>query len=155
MALDPKDRRKRGLALYKKMGWGTNPALYKLDPELWRLTTEFVFGEVWARPGLSLRERELICLAVLITLGTEGMDLHLRHAGTLGITENELKEVIFQAMYYAGQPRGPIRDEAAEDGHGREKAKPKAKPQNGHHRGQKRAARNAELDSCETQSTRG
>jgi 4-carboxymuconolactone decarboxylase len=61
---------------------------------------------VWARPGLSLRERELICLAVLITLGTEGMDLHLRHAGTLGITENELKEVIFQAMYYAGQPRG-------------------------------------------------
>jgi len=43
---------------------------------------------------------------VLITLGTEGMDLHLRHAGTLGITENELKEVIFQAMYYAGQPRG-------------------------------------------------
>jgi len=65
-----------------------------------------VFGEVWARPGLSLRERELICLAVLITLGTEGMDLHLRHAGTLGITENELKEVIFQAMYYAGQPRG-------------------------------------------------
>lgn len=106
MALDPRDRRKRGLALYKKMGWGTNPALHKLDPELWRLTTEFVFGEVWARPGLSLRERELICLAVLITLGTEGMDLHLRHAGTLGITENELKEVIFQAMYYAGQPRG-------------------------------------------------
>jgi 4-carboxymuconolactone decarboxylase len=88
------------------MGWGTNPALYELDPELWRLTTEFVFGEVWARPGLSLRERELICLAVLITLGTEGMDLHLRHAETLGITENELKEVIFQAMYYAGQPRG-------------------------------------------------
>jgi len=106
LALDPKDRRKRGLALYKKMGWGTNPALYQLDPELWRLTTEFVFGEVWARPGLSLRERELICLAVLITLGTEGMDLHLRHAWTLGITENELKEVIFQAMYYAGQPRG-------------------------------------------------
>ena len=106
MALDPKDRRARGLALYKKMGWGTNPALHELDPELWRLTTEFVFGEVWARPGLSLRERELICLAVLITLGTEGMDLHLRHAGTLGITENQLKEVIFQAMYYAGQPRG-------------------------------------------------
>ena len=106
MALDPKDCRKRGLALYKKMGWGTNTQLYQLDPELWRRTTEFVFGEVWARPGLSLRERELICLAVLITLGTEGMDLHLRHAGTLGITENELKEVIFQAMYYAGQPRG-------------------------------------------------
>jgi 4-carboxymuconolactone decarboxylase len=106
VALGTKNRRKRGLALYKKMGWGTNLALYELDPELWRLTTEFVFGEVWARPGLSLRERELICLAVLITLGTEGMDIHLRNAGRLGITDDQIKEVIFQAMYYAGQPRG-------------------------------------------------
>lgn len=106
MALDPKGRRRRGLAIYKKMGWGTNPDLHELDPELWRLTTEFVFGEVWARAGLSLRERELVCLAVLITLGTEGMDLHLRHAGKLGITDDQIKEVIFQAMYYAGQPRG-------------------------------------------------
>jgi 4-carboxymuconolactone decarboxylase len=104
--LDPKSRRKRGLAVYKKMGWGTNPSLHDIDPELWRLTTDFVFGEVWARPGLSLRERELVCLAVLITLGTEGIDLHLRHAGELGITEDQIKEVIFQSMYYAGQPRG-------------------------------------------------
>jgi 4-carboxymuconolactone decarboxylase len=106
LALDAKGRRQRGLAIYKKMGWGTNPDLHKLDPELWRLTTEFVFGEVWARSGLSLRERELVCLAVLITLGTEGMDLHLRHAAKLGITDDQIKEVIFQAMYYAGQPRG-------------------------------------------------
>ena len=55
---------------------------------------------------MSLRERELVCLAVLITLGTEGIDLHLRHAGELGITEDQIKEVIFQSMYYAGQPRG-------------------------------------------------
>jgi len=104
--LDPKHRRARGLAIYKKMGWDTNPDLKALDPELWRLTTEFVFGEVWSRPGLSLRERELVTLAVLITLGTEGMDLHLRHAGKLGITDDEIREVIYQAMYYAGQPRG-------------------------------------------------
>jgi 4-carboxymuconolactone decarboxylase len=88
------------------MGWGTNPALEKLDPELWRLTTEFIFGEIWSRPGLNLRERELIVLTVLITLGTEGMDLVLRHAHKAGITEKQIKEVIYQVMYYAGQPKG-------------------------------------------------
>lgn len=99
-------RRERGLAVYRKMGWGTNPAMKKLDPELWRLTTDFVFGEVWSRSGLSLRERELVVLAALISLGTEGMDLHLRHAHKVGITNDQIKEVIFQVMYYVGQPRG-------------------------------------------------
>lgn len=101
-----KKRRERGLAVYRKMGWGTNPAMKELDPELWRLTTDFVFGEVWSRSGLSLRERELVVLAALISLGTEGMDLHLRHAHKLGITSDQIKEVIFQVMYYVGQPRG-------------------------------------------------
>lgn len=106
MALNPKGRRKRGLKVLKKIGWGTNPALKELDPELWRLTTEFVFGEIWSRPGLTLRERELVVIAVLITLGTEGMDLVLRHAHKVGITERQIKEVIYQVMYYAGQPKG-------------------------------------------------
>jgi 4-carboxymuconolactone decarboxylase len=88
------------------MGWGTNPDLKDLDEELWRLTTDFVFGEVWSRAGLSLREREIAVLAVLIALGTEGMDIHLRHARKLGITEDQIKELIFQVMYYVGQPRG-------------------------------------------------
>jgi 4-carboxymuconolactone decarboxylase len=106
VTLDQKGRRQRGLQVYKKMGWGTNPDLRRLDEDFWKLTTDFVFGEVWSRPGLSLRERELVVLAVLIALGTEGMDLHLRHAHKLGISEQQIKEVIFQVMYYVGQPRG-------------------------------------------------
>ena len=34
------------------------------------------------------------------------MDIHLRHAHKLGITDDQIREVIFQTMYYAGQPRG-------------------------------------------------
>jgi alkylhydroperoxidase/carboxymuconolactone decarboxylase family protein YurZ len=34
------------------------------------------------------------------------MDLHLRHAHKLGITQDQIKELIFQVMYYVGQPRG-------------------------------------------------
>ena len=104
--LSPKGRRQRGLKIYDKMGWGTNPDLKELDEELWTLTTDFVFGEVWSRSGLSLREREIAVLAVLISLGTEGMDIHLRYAHKLGITDKQIKEIIFQVMYYAGQPKG-------------------------------------------------
>ncbi|HEY1361570.1 MAG TPA: carboxymuconolactone decarboxylase family protein [Xanthobacteraceae bacterium] len=99
-------RRKRGLEVYRKMGWGTNPDLRDLDEDLWALTTDFVFGEVWSRPGLSLREREIAVLAVLIAFGTEGMDIHLRNAPKLGITYDQIRELIFQVMYYVGQPRG-------------------------------------------------
>jgi hypothetical protein len=48
VTLDPKGRRQRGLNVYKKMGWGTNPDLKGLDEEFWRLTTDFMFGEVWS-----------------------------------------------------------------------------------------------------------
>jgi 4-carboxymuconolactone decarboxylase len=106
VALGQKGRRERGLNIYKEMGWGTNQDLKDLDKDLWALTTDFVFGEVWSRPGLSLREREIAVLAALIALGTEGMDLHLRHAHSLGISDDQIKELIFQVMYYVGQPRG-------------------------------------------------
>jgi 4-carboxymuconolactone decarboxylase len=104
--LDQKGRRERGLQIYKTMGWGTNQDLKDLDEDFWALTTDFVFGEVWSRSGLSLREREIAVLAVLIALGTEGMDLHLRYAHKLGITNDQIRELIFQVMYYVGQPRG-------------------------------------------------
>ena len=53
--LDPKDRRARGLAVYRQMGWGENAGVKELDEDLWQLTTDVLFGEIWARPGLSLR----------------------------------------------------------------------------------------------------
>jgi 4-carboxymuconolactone decarboxylase len=106
MVLTSKGRRRRGLQVYRKMGWGTNPDLKELDGDFWALTTDFVFGEIWSRHGLTLRERELVVLAALISLGTEGIDLHLRHAHKLGITNDQIREVIYQVMYYVGQPRG-------------------------------------------------
>jgi 4-carboxymuconolactone decarboxylase len=99
-------RRERGLEIYRQMGWGNNQDLKDLDEDLWNLTTDFVFGEVWSRPGLTLREREIAVLSALIALGTEGMDLHLRYAHKLGISNDEIRELIFQVMYYVGQPRG-------------------------------------------------
>src|SRR3954467_7337286 len=102
---DTDDRRARGLAVYEQMGWGENPAVKELDEDLWRFTTDVLFGEIWSRPGLSLRERELVTLATLMAAKADGIALHMRHAHNLGITFDEMKEVILQATIYLGMPK--------------------------------------------------
>jgi 4-carboxymuconolactone decarboxylase len=64
-----------------------------------------LFGEIWSRPGLSLRERELVTLATLMAAKADGIALHMRHAHNLGITFDEMKEVILQATIYLGMPK--------------------------------------------------
>ena len=87
------------------MGWGNEPMapVKAADESFWALTVENLFGEVWARPGLSLRDRELVTMATLIALDrARGLRPHLERAGGVGITPEEIKEVIVQVMYYAG-----------------------------------------------------
>ena len=101
-----KERRARALAIYEKMGWGENEIVKETDEELWKLITDIMFGEIWSRPGLNLRDREMVTLAALVMDKAEGMKLHMRHAHNLGISFDEIREVIFQVMYYAGQAKG-------------------------------------------------
>lgn len=101
-----KERRARALAIYEKMGWGENEIVKETDEELWKIITDIMFGEIWARPGLSLRDREMVTLAALVMEKADGIKLHMRHAHNLGITFDEIREVIFQVMYYAGQAKG-------------------------------------------------
>ena len=53
-----------------------------------------------------LRDREMVTLAALVMDKADGMKLHMRHAHKLGISFDEIREVILQAMYYAGQAKG-------------------------------------------------
>jgi len=105
MAGEPDPREAAGLAILAQLGWGENEGVRELDEDLWRIVTETNFGTIWARPGLSLRERELICLSVLIALGAHGVALHFKHAHELGFTPEELKEIILQVIPYAGLPK--------------------------------------------------
>src|ERR1700755_1367068 len=98
-------RRRRGLEVYRKMGWGENQVVKDLDPDLWAFPTDVLFGEIWSRPGLSLRERELVTLATLVAAKADGIALHMRHAHNLGITFDEMKEGILQAPIYLGMPK--------------------------------------------------
>lgn len=101
----PDTREQMGLAVLAELGWGENEGVRELDEDLWRIVTETNFGAIWARPGLSLRERELVCMAILIARGAHGVALHFKNAHHIGFTPEELKEVVLQAIPYAGLPR--------------------------------------------------
>ena len=105
MSDDDSERHKRGLEVLEQLGWGHNEATRALDEDLWRIVTETNFGTIWSRPGLSLRERELICMAILIARGAHGVAMHFKNAHAVGFTPEELKEVVLQTIPYAGLPR--------------------------------------------------
>lgn len=71
------------------------------------LVRRFCFGMFWARPNLALRDRSLITVAMLAAMGRqEELAGHLRGALNVGITKEELIEVLMQAGVYAGVPMG-------------------------------------------------
>ena len=74
-------------------------------PELARLTDDVLFGQVWADPGLSRRDRSLITVAALVALGrTEQLRSHLRRALDNGLGQDELAAVMTHLAFYAGWP---------------------------------------------------
>jgi alkylhydroperoxidase/carboxymuconolactone decarboxylase family protein YurZ len=99
------ERQTMGLAVLDQLGWGQNEGVRALDEDLWRIVTETNFGTIWSRPGLPLRDRELICLSILIAIGAHGVALHFKHAHKLGFTPEELKEIVLQTIPYAGLPK--------------------------------------------------
>ena len=74
-------------------------------PKLAQLTDDVLFGDVWARPGLSARDRSLITVGALVAL-YRGNELpgHLRRALANGVTRDELIELITHLAFYAGWP---------------------------------------------------
>jgi 4-carboxymuconolactone decarboxylase len=74
-------------------------------PKLAELTDSVLFGDVWARPQLSPRDRSLVTCAALVALGkTEQMPSHFSRAIKNGITQEELVELITHLAFYAGWP---------------------------------------------------
>lgn len=75
-------------------------------PGLVTFTDEVLFGQVWARPDLSPRDRSLVTVAALTAGGnTEQLTYHLGLARRNGVTETELVEAITHLAFYAGWPR--------------------------------------------------
>ena len=77
----------------------------ELYPELYDLSVGYLFGEIWSRPHLSIRDRELITMACNIALARpHGTHSHYRSARHIGLTHEEIMELIIQCGHYAGWP---------------------------------------------------
>lgn len=75
--------------------------------ELGEYILESAFGNVYARPGLNLRDRELCTISMLISQGGVDEQLYNHFLGALhlGITREELFEVVLQSSIYNGMPK--------------------------------------------------
>ncbi|CAM3786056.1 carboxymuconolactone decarboxylase family protein [Xenorhabdus thuongxuanensis] len=80
--------------------------LKELDENLPYLVTDYAFGSVVGRPGLDLKTREMLTVASLVSLGNapQQLELHMRGALNVGVTPEELLEVVIQMAVYAGVP---------------------------------------------------
>jgi 4-carboxymuconolactone decarboxylase len=71
------------------------------------LSTEYCWGHVWTRPGLELRERSLINIAMISALNRpHELKLHVKAALNNGLTREQIREVILQVAVYCGVPAG-------------------------------------------------
>jgi 4-carboxymuconolactone decarboxylase len=87
---------------------GKTPAQQLLGdtaPDLVRLTDDVLFGDVWANPGLSPRDRSLVTVAALVSLyRPEQLGSHLQRALDNGLSKDELVQAITHLAFYAGWP---------------------------------------------------
>ncbi len=76
---------------------------YELIPGLRRIITEGLYGMVWPRPGLDIRHRCISTVSVLTLLNQwSQLKTYLEHSLSLGVTPEELLEVLLQVGFYNG-----------------------------------------------------
>jgi 4-carboxymuconolactone decarboxylase len=104
------ERYQRGWAKLKEVdgqaGENVIASLADIAPDFARLVIEFPFGDIYSRPGLDLKSRELAVVAALTAMANAGPQLrvHIHGALNVGCTREEVVEVIMQMAVYAGFP---------------------------------------------------
>ena len=81
-------------------------SLQDIAPDLARYIIEYAFGDIYSRPGLDLRSREIAVIAALTALGTARPQLmvHVVAGLRVGLSREEIIEVMIQMSAYAGFP---------------------------------------------------
>jgi 4-carboxymuconolactone decarboxylase len=79
--------------------------LEAVAPEFAKLTKDFLFGDIWNRPGLSARDKSLVTVTCLVALNRiEQVEFHLNKALENGLSKDELVAAITHIAFYAGWP---------------------------------------------------
>jgi 4-carboxymuconolactone decarboxylase len=104
------NRYERGLAKLNEIdgaqGQRVIDSLNDIAPDFARYLIEFPFGDIYSRPGLDLKSREIAVVAALTALGNAAPQLkvHVHGALNVGCTRDEIVEVMMQTAVYAGFP---------------------------------------------------
>jgi 4-carboxymuconolactone decarboxylase len=106
-----RQRFERGMAMLDSVdgqgGQRVLDALADVSPELGNQVVSWAFGEMYARPQLAPRDRQLVTLGILTALGgcEAQLDVHVNAALNVGLTREEIVEALLHAAVYAGIPR--------------------------------------------------
>lgn len=82
-------------------------SLESIAPELGHQVLAWAFGEIYSRPGLEPRDRQLVTLGMLTALGGCGpqLDVHINAALNVGLTPKQIVEAFLHSAVYCGFPR--------------------------------------------------
>ncbi|HUR13358.1 MAG TPA: carboxymuconolactone decarboxylase family protein [Mycobacteriales bacterium] len=109
------DKRARGMETMAEVyAWGQVP---DVPGEFFRVTAEHLFGDVWNREGLTVRERRLMLLGVIAALGeTAVLPVQLDAALARDeLTPDQLRETAVFLAHYVGWPRAAAFNNVVED----------------------------------------
>lgn len=101
------ERGKRALAeIDGEAGHHVIAALADIAPDFATYLFEFPFGDIYSRPGLTLRDREIATVAALASMGTAlpQLKVHIEAALNVGLSRTEITEILMQMAVYAGFP---------------------------------------------------
>ena len=81
-------------------------ALADIAPDFADYLFEFPFGDIYSRPGLDLRSREIATIAALAAMGNAAPQLkvHIVAGLNVGLSREEITEILMQMAVYAGFP---------------------------------------------------
>ncbi len=105
------ERFQKGLEMRARLGGegqlfkGAVPTAYELSPDMYRIFTEFLYGSVWSRPGLDIRYRVIATMtAAAAQMAQPQVRTQLNNALNVGLTPDEVVEVLIQCALYSGIP---------------------------------------------------
>src|SRR5262252_10732205 len=77
----------------------------KFNEPFQEFITRYAWGEVWSRPGLPKKTRSLLTLGMLVALNRgEEFRMHVKAALAMGVSREEIQELLLQAAVYCGVP---------------------------------------------------
>ena len=106
------ERYRRGVDVVQHLSSGSLEKFLKASriaevaPDFARMVIEFAFGDLYSREILSLRDREIVAIASLASLGHASPQLrtHVQAAQRLGLSKSEVVEILMQIAIYSGLP---------------------------------------------------